>query len=84
MIPDRAGRIEEKSGLGDYGTVIDILAEFVEPVEQFFVDVLVLDPKNPEATLRRRELLAQLSSVLTRCFDIRELAGQAERRKDRG
>ena len=64
--------------------MIDILAAFVDPVERFFTDVLVLDPKNPKATLQRRELLAQLSGVLTRCFDIRELAGQAERREDRG
>jgi glycyl-tRNA synthetase beta chain len=84
MIPDRAALMEQKAGTGDYAAVIDILAEFVAPVEQFFVDVLVLDPNNPEATLHRKELLAQLSGVLTRCFDIRELAGQAERRQDRG
>ena len=63
---------------------MDLLAEFVDPVEKFFVDVLVLDPKNPKATLHRKELLAQLGGALTRCFDIRELAGQAERRLDRG
>ena len=80
----RSARIDERSAAGAYGEVIDILAEFVEPVEQFFTDVLVLDPKNPNATLQRRELLAQLIGVLTRCFDIRELAGQSERREDRG
>jgi glycyl-tRNA synthetase beta chain len=84
MIPVGRGRIEERVGAGDYHAVVDILAEFVDPVEQFFVDVLVLDPEHPEATLHRRELLAQLSSVLTHCFDIRELAGEAERRQDRG
>jgi glycyl-tRNA synthetase beta subunit len=64
-----------------YAEVVQVLAGFVEPVERFFADVLVLDPDNPRATLHRREWLTQLKSVLTRCFDIRELAGQAERRK---
>ena len=84
MIPSAATRIDERVSAGDYRGVIDVLAEFVGPVEQFFVDVLVLDPNNPEATLHRKELLAQLSGVLTRCFDIRELAGEADRRQDRG
>lgn len=77
-------RIDERARARDYRAVVDLLAEFVEPVERFFVDVLVLDPKNPKATLHRKELLAQLGGALTRCFDIRELAGQAERREDRG
>jgi glycyl-tRNA synthetase beta chain len=80
MIPSCSERIDERSRAGDYRAVVDLLAEFVDPVEKFFVDVLVLDPKNPKATLHRKELLAQLSGALTRCFDIRELAGQAERR----
>lgn len=84
MIPRSSERIDERSRARDYRAVVDLLAEFVDPVERFFVDVLVLDPKNPEATLHRKELLAQLGGALTRCFDIRELAGQAERREDRG
>ena len=63
-----------------YTEAVDLLATFVQPVERFFDEVLVLDPDQPEATLHRRELLGRLRVVLTRCFDVRELAGQAERR----
>ena len=51
-----------------------------EPVATFFDEVLVLDPGNPPATRYRRELLSRLRAVLTRYFDLRELAGQADRR----
>ena len=34
----------------------------------------------PAATVSRYELLTELQNLLTRYFDIRELAGQAERR----
>jgi glycyl-tRNA synthetase beta chain len=60
-----------------YEAVVDMLAEFVKPVEQFFVDVLVIDPDNPSAMVSRLELMQRLRTLLTRCFDIRELAGQA-------
>ena len=80
LIGRYGGEIAERARSREYPEVIDILARFVEPVDQFFVDVLVLDPENPKATLSRRELLGQLRGVLTRCFDIRELAGQADRR----
>jgi glycyl-tRNA synthetase beta chain len=63
-----------------YGEAIDLLAQFVDPVELFFDKVLVLDPSQPRAMLNRKELLTRLRGVLTRCFDIRELAGQADRR----
>jgi hypothetical protein len=39
---------------------------------------LVLDPKNPGATRWRCELLAAIRATVTRDFDIRELAGQAD------
>jgi len=84
MIDRYSGEIAECAAAGEYQKVIDILGEFIEPVERFFTDVLVLDPDNPGATLNRKKLLTQLSGVLTRCFDIRELAGQAERREHRG
>jgi glycyl-tRNA synthetase beta chain len=70
----------EESGSRHYGSIITILSEFIEPVDRFFQDVLVIDPNKPEATLHRRDLLARLKDVLTRYFDIRELAGQADRR----
>ncbi len=62
-----------------YVEAVDSLAQFVDPVEQFFETVLVLDPSQPAAMLHRQQLLARLREVLTRCFDIRELAGQADR-----
>ena len=63
----------------DADEIVDRLAGYVEPVEQFFVEVLVVDKENPAATLARRDLLRSLHDLLTRCFDLRELAGQAER-----
>ena len=67
-------------GEQSYAAVIDLLAAYVEPVEQFFVDALVVDEDDPAATLARRDLLRSLHDVLTRCFDLRELAGQAVRK----
>ena len=67
-------------GEQSYAAVVDLLAGYVDPVEQFFVDALVVDKENPAATLARRDLLRSLHDLLTRCFDLRELAGQAERR----
>ena len=55
-------------------------AFFIDPVERFFVDCLVLDPQHPETSARRLGLLARLRELLTRDFDIRELAGSAGRR----
>ena len=66
-------------GRQSYDEIVDRLAGYVEPVEQFFVEVLVIDKENPAATLARRDLLRSLHDLLTRCFDLRELAGQAER-----
>jgi len=65
----------------EYGRIVSLLAELVEPVERFFTEVLVLDPDQPKATRYRLELLSGLREVLTRIFDIRELAGQADRRE---
>jgi len=70
----------EESGSRHYAGIITILSKFIEPVDRFFQDVLVIDPQKPEATLHRRDLLVRLKDVLTRYFDIRELAGQADRR----
>ena len=72
--------MERKSTCGQYAEIVDILSEFIDPVESFFDQVLVLDPSDPKGTHDRWELLAGLKGLLTRYFDIRELAGQAERR----
>jgi len=73
-----APRILAASAANDFPGVIDRLSELVAPVAKFFDDVLVLDPKNPAATRWRCELLAKVRSTVTRDFDIRELAGQAD------
>jgi glycyl-tRNA synthetase beta chain len=80
MVERHAGEMSEMEAQSRYVDAVGILARFVDPVERFFDDVLVLDPDDPAATLHRRELLSNLRGVLTRCFDIRELAGQADRR----
>jgi len=64
----------------NYSAIVDLLAGYVDPVERFFADVLVVDKNNPAATLARRDLLQSLHALLTDCFDLRELAGQAERK----
>ncbi len=81
MVEGSGEKIEVGAESKRYDEVIEILSELVDPVDRFFVDVLVVDPGNPRATLYRKELLTRLRGVLTRCFDIRELAGQAEGRK---
>lgn len=75
-----APRIAAASGAGRYDEVVNLVAEFAAPVSKFFDDVLVLDPKDPDATRRRCNLLGRVRSTVTRDFDIRELAGQADRR----
>ncbi len=80
LIESRGQTTVELERARRYGETLDVLAEFVEPVERFFEEVLVLDPSQPRATRHRRELLDGLRGLLTRCYDIRELAGQADRR----
>ena len=74
-------RILEASQAGDFPAVVDQLGRLVDPVAKFFDDVLVLDPKSPAATLWRCDLLAKVRTVITRDFDIRELAGQADAKR---
>jgi glycyl-tRNA synthetase beta chain len=71
-------RVLAASAANDFPAVISHLSELVEPVAKFFDDVLVLDPTNPGATRWRCELLAKIRTTVTRDFDIRELAGQAD------
>ena len=78
----RTGReIDLHAEKKEYEQIVSLLADLVEPVERFFTEVLVLDSDEPKATRYRLELLAGLREVLTRIFDIRELAGQADRRE---
>jgi glycyl-tRNA synthetase beta chain len=78
----RTGRdIDLRAEKKEYEQIVSLLADLVEPVERFFPEVLVLDSDKPKATRYRLELLAGLREVLTRIFDIRELAGQADRRE---
>ena len=74
-------RVAAASESSDYRTVIDLLAELAPTVATFFDDVLVLDPANPGATRARCDLLARVRATVTRDFDIRELAGQADAKR---
>jgi glycyl-tRNA synthetase beta chain len=73
-----APRIRRASDAQDFTTVVSALTTYVEPIASFFEHVLVLDPKNVDATVARTALLEQVNSTLTLDFDIRELAGQAD------
>jgi glycyl-tRNA synthetase beta chain len=77
----RLPRILAASSANDFPAVIEEIAGLVTPVAKFFDDVLVLDPDNPGATRARCELLAKVRTAVTRDFDIRELAGQAEAKR---
>jgi glycyl-tRNA synthetase beta chain len=80
LVDESALHMDEQSHSAAYAGIVTSLARFVDPVEQFFADVLVIDKKNPAATRWRYGLLSRLRDLLTRYFDIRELAGQAKRR----
>ena len=71
-------KIVAASAANDFPAVIDLLSGLVDPVAKFFDDVLVLDPKDPGATLWRCQLLDKVRTTVTQDFDIRELAGQAD------
>ncbi len=66
------------SAANDFPAVLTQLSLLVAPVATFFDDVLVLDPGNPAATRSRCALLSRVRDTVTRDFDIRELAGQAD------
>jgi glycyl-tRNA synthetase beta chain len=80
MVDQSTPEMASQSDRRCYDEIVRILSEFIDPVERFFVDVLVIDESNPAATCYRYDLLVRLSDLLTRYFDIRELAGQAKRR----
>jgi glycyl-tRNA synthetase beta chain len=80
MLARDRGRLDGLAAAGKYDDVVDLLAGYVEPVGRFFDEVLVVDKDNPAATLARRDLMLRLHSLLTCCFDLRELAGQANGR----
>ena len=69
--------MKEHESASRFGDVVELIAAFVEPVESFFNDVLVIDPDNPGRTRTRATLLTNVRNSLTRCFDIRELSGEA-------
>jgi glycyl-tRNA synthetase beta chain len=80
LLDERDVVITSAAEARDYASVIDLLASFVSPVARFFDEVLVLDTEKIPRTRARLALLSRLRTVLTRYFDIRELAGQADRR----
>ena len=71
-------KVELAAGVGDYQSTIRELSALAGPVSEFFDDVLVIDEAKRTDTIYRGELVKRLGSLLTRYFDIRELAGQAE------
>ena len=73
-------RIRQAAEEKRFDDIVDALAGFVAPVERFFDKVLVIDPDQPAATAARGQLLTRLRDVLIADYDIRELAGEAERR----
>ena len=78
---DLAPNIVAASEKSEFNRVVDLLAGLIPAVSKFFDDVLVLDPKNPGATYARCDLLARVRTTVTRDFDIRELAGQADAKR---
>ncbi len=72
--------IEHAAAAHQYEKVVALLSEFVIPVDRFFEKVLVMNPDDLDATQSRLGLLKRLHGVLTRYFDLRELAGEAARR----
>jgi glycyl-tRNA synthetase beta chain len=71
-------KIERAADAGDYTTTILELSALAGPVSKFFDDVLVIDEGRRDDTHHRSQLVGRLGSLLTRYFDIRELAGQAD------
>ena len=71
-------KILAASRANDFPAVLEQLSGLVDPVAKFFDDVLVLDPADAVATRSRCGLLAAVRDLVTRDFDIRELAGQAD------
>ncbi len=81
LIEEALPKMRKSSDAKRYRETVEIMSGFIEPVDRFFAEVLVIDPRNPDATFYRKELLAsRLKPLLTQYFDIRELAGQAEKR----
>jgi len=78
-VDQAAARLAAYARDRDYAASVESLAEFIDPVERFFVDCLVIDSADPSASASRFELLARLGGLLTCTFDVRELAGEAER-----
>jgi glycyl-tRNA synthetase beta chain len=70
--------LERHAAKRRYHEVVEAFASLVRPVDRFFADVLVIDPSKPWQSWHRTDLLARLRSILTRYFDLRELAGEAD------
>jgi glycyl-tRNA synthetase beta chain len=74
-------KVERAADAGDYATALSELATLAAPVGKFFDEVLVIDENQRDHTHHRKELVARLAGLLTRYFDIRELAGQADAKR---
>jgi len=74
--------IDARSREHDYKGVVEALAGLIRPVDELFERALVIDPDNPRSTAHRLRLLHELADVLTRYFDISQLSGEAETRRN--
>ena len=74
-------KVERAASTGDYQSTIAELSALAEPASKFFDDVLVIDERQRNHTYYRVELVSGLETLLTRYFDIRELAGQADAKR---
>ncbi len=69
--------VAELKRRGDYRALVARLSSLAAPVARFFEDVLVLDPKDRDATHHRAALLEELRALLTSSFDLTQLGGEA-------
>ena len=74
-------KVDGAAAAGDYETAVRELSALAHPVSKFFDDVLVIDESQRNDTHHRSQLVGRLGSLLTRYFDIRELAGQADAKR---
>ena len=79
LVDESGPAARERSGSGQYQDTVDIIAGLIRPVDLYFEQVLVLDPKKPDATAARARFISEkLKPLLISYFDLRELSGQAD------
>jgi glycyl-tRNA synthetase beta chain len=77
QVRSASSEVAELRRRGDYRALVARLSSLAAPVARFFEDVLVLDPKDRDATHHRAALLEELRVLLTSSFDLTQLGGEA-------